>query len=178
MEPTNNEYVSCTITEIEDNKINVRGFIKSPGNYHKMIIMAPNPIDTITSFSGKGLPFPCEMIAFENTPNFETIQLNGKFNVDFLYPNSYYTPDGYTKIKSPIVFSLDNKKIIIELNDKCPLKTLRDRKRGDLTQITPETIGRDLNIAEQATHFIVSRWRKHNIKIAGADALQSGTRNR
>jgi hypothetical protein len=131
MEPTNNEYVSCTITEIEDNKINVRGFIKSPGNYHKMIIMAPNPIDTITSFSGKGLPFPCEMIAFENTPNFETISSNGEFNVVFLYPNSYYTPDGYTKIKSPIVFSLDNKKIIIELNDKCPLKTLRDRKRGD-----------------------------------------------
>ena len=131
MEPTNNEYVSCIITEIEDNKINVKGFIKSPGNYHKMIIMAPNPIDTITSFSGKGLPFPCEMIAFENTPNFETIQSNGEFNVVFLYPNSYYTPDGYTKIKSPIVFSLDNKKIIIELNDKCPLKTLRDRKRGD-----------------------------------------------
>jgi hypothetical protein len=131
MEPTDNEYVSCIITEIENNKINVKGFIKSPGNYHKMIIMAPNPIDTITSFSGKGLPFPCEMIAFENTPNFETIQSNGKFNVDFLYPNSYYTPDGYTKIKSPIVFSLDNKKIIIELNDKCPLKTLRDRKRGD-----------------------------------------------
>jgi hypothetical protein len=131
MEPTNNEYVSCTITEIEDNKINVKGFIKSPGNYHKMIIMAPNPIDTITSFSGKGLPFPCEMIAFENTPNFETISSNGEFNVVFLYPNSYYTPDGYTKIKSPIVFSLDNKKIIIELNDKCPLKTLRDRKRGD-----------------------------------------------
>ena len=131
MEPTNNEYVSCIITEIEDNKINVKGYIKNPGNYHKMIIMAPNPIDTITSFSGKGLPFPCEMIAFENTPNFETIQSNGEFNVVFLYPNSYYTPDGYTKIKSPIVFSLDNKKIIIELNDKCPLKTLRDRKRGD-----------------------------------------------
>jgi len=90
MEPTNNEYVSCIITEIEDNKINVKGYIKNPGNYHKMIIMAPNPIDTITSFSGKGLPFPCEMIAFENTPNFETIQSNGEFNVVFLYPNSYY----------------------------------------------------------------------------------------
>jgi len=131
MEPTNNEYVSCTITEIENNKINVKGFIKNPGNYKKMIIMAPNPIDTITSFSGKGLPFPCEMIAFENTPNFEVISSKGEFNVIFLYPNSYYSPDGYTKIKSPIIFSLDNKKIIIELNDKCPLKTLRDRKRGD-----------------------------------------------
>jgi len=131
MEPTNNEYVSCTITEIENNKINVKGFIKNPGNYKKMIIMAPNPIDTITSFSGKGLPFPCETIAFENTPNFEVISSDGKFNVIFLYPNSYYSPDGYIKIKSPIIFSLDNKKIIIELNDKCPLKTLRDRKRGD-----------------------------------------------
>jgi hypothetical protein len=131
MEPTNNEYVSCTITEIENNKINIIGFIKNPKNYQYMIIMAPNTIDTITSYSGKGLPFPCEKIALENTPNFEVISSDGKFNIIFSYPNSYYTPDGYNKIKSPIIFSLDNKKIIIELKDKYPLKTLCDRKRGD-----------------------------------------------
>jgi len=130
METTDNEYVKCNITEIENNKIKISGIVKNSLNYRKMIITAPNPIDTITSFSGKGLPFPCEAIAFENTPNFSVIDGTGLIDVTFLYPNSYYTPDGYTKIKSPIVISLDDKKIIIELKDKCPLKTLRDRVRG------------------------------------------------
>jgi hypothetical protein len=131
METRNNEYIQCAVYNLENNKIKIVGHVKNPINYKKMAIMAPNPIDTITSFSGKGLPFPCEMIAFENTPNFQLIPTTGAIDVDFLYPNSYYTPDGYTKIKSPIIISLDNKKIIIELPDKCPLKTLRDRSRGD-----------------------------------------------
>ncbi|MEI6371899.1 MAG: hypothetical protein WCO49_19660 [Nostocales cyanobacterium ELA608] len=131
METTDNEYVKCNITEIENNKVKISGIIKNPSFYKKMVITAPNSIDTITSFSGKGLPFPCEMIAFENTPNFKIIDNTGVIDVIFSYPNSYYTPDGYTKIKSPIVISLDDKKIIIELKDKCPLKTLRDRSRGN-----------------------------------------------
>jgi hypothetical protein len=131
METTDNEYVKCNITEIPNNKIKISGIVKNPSLYKKMAITAPNPIDTITSFSGKGLPFPCEMIAFENTPNFKMIDGTGIIDVTFLYPNSYYTPDGYNKIKSPIVISLDNKKIIIELKDKCPLKTIRDRTRGN-----------------------------------------------
>ena len=56
---------------------------------------------------------------------------NGVIDVLFDYPNSYYAPNGYTKIISPIIISLDGKKIIIQLNDLCPLKTLRDRSRGD-----------------------------------------------
>jgi hypothetical protein len=131
METTDNEYIKCNITEIENNKIKISGIVKNPSFYKTMIITAPNPIDTITSFSGKGLPFPCEMIAFENTPNFKVIDGTGQIEVVFLYPNSYYTPDGYKKIKSPIIISLDEKKIIIELKDKCPLKTLRDRTRGN-----------------------------------------------
>lgn len=128
-----NEFISCTIIENDTdvNFININGIIKNPQFYKKMVVMAPNPIDKITSFSGKGLPFPCEMIAFDNTPNFKTINNDGNINVIFKYPNSYYTPDGYNKISSPVVFSLDDKKIIIELKDLCPLKTLRDRKRGD-----------------------------------------------
>ncbi len=130
METTDNEYVNCIITEIEENKIKINGMVKNPIKYKKMVITAPNPIDKITSFSGKGLPFPSEMIAFENTPNFKIIDSTGTIDAIFLYPNSYYTPDGYKKIKSPIIISLDDKKIIIELKDKCPLKTLRDRIRG------------------------------------------------
>lgn len=130
MESVNNEYIQCTLEKIK-NTVIIKGFVKNPNNYKKMAITAPNPSDRITSFSGKNLPFPCEMIAFENTPNFQIIASDGNINVEFLYPNSYYSPDGRTKIKSPIIISLDGKKIIIELKDICPLKTLRDRIRGD-----------------------------------------------
>jgi hypothetical protein len=126
-----NEFIKCVIIEEANNIINIECSVKNSSNYKNMAIMAPNPIDRITSFSGKALPFPCEMIAFENTPNFKLIDKNGNVNVKFQYPNSYYTPDGYKKIISPVIISLDDKKIIIELEDKCPLKTLRDRKRND-----------------------------------------------
>jgi hypothetical protein len=131
MEKVDNEYVNCVIGNKINNKIKITGFVKNHMKYSKMAIMASNPIDRITSFSGKGLPFPCELIAFENTPNFEIISSSGVIDVEFLYPNSYYSPDGYTKIISPIIISLDGKKIIIQLKDMCPLKTLRDRSRGD-----------------------------------------------
>ena len=131
MKKVDNEYINWVIEKSNNNKIKINGVVKNHTNYSKMAIMAPNPIDTITSFSGKGLPFPCELIAFENTPNFEIINSNGIINVEFLYPNSYYSPNGYTKIISPIIISLDGKKIIIQLNDMCPLKTLNDRSRGD-----------------------------------------------
>jgi hypothetical protein len=131
MKKVDNEYINCIVEKKNNNKIKISGFVKNHINYSKMAIMAPNPIDKITSFSGKGLPFPCELIAFENTPNFEIINSTGRIDVLFDYPNSYYTPNGYTKIISPIIISLDGKKIIIQLNDLCPLKTLRDRSRGD-----------------------------------------------
>ena len=129
----NDDNVNCSIIEDENDKnyIIIKGNIKNPNNYTKMAVMAPNPIDKITSFSGKALPYPCEMIAFENTPNFKIINKDGIINSTMKYPNSYYSPDGYTKIVSPIIICLDEKKIIIEMKDKCPLKTLRDRQRGN-----------------------------------------------
>ena len=129
----NNEFINCSIIEddVDKNFIIIKGNVKNQNNYKKMAIMAPNPIDTITSFSGKALPYPCEMIAFENTPNFKVITADGNIDIRMKYPNSYYTPDGYNKIVSPVIISLDDKKIIIEMKDKCPLKTLRDRQRGN-----------------------------------------------
>lgn len=143
-----NDYVSCSIKKI-NNKLLIKGFVKNPMNYKKKILIAPNPVDKITSFSGKNLPFPCESIAFENTPNFKVIDDNGLIDVEFSYPNSYYSPDGYKKIKSPIVFSLDDKKIIIELKDYCPLKTLSDRSRGDPNYYAMREYVLPLGTAEQ-----------------------------
>ena len=125
-----NDLFDLTIKQ-KENKISINGYIKNHNSYKKMVIIAPNPPDRRTSYSGTALPFPSEDIAFENTKNYFEIIKDGRINTEFLYPNSYYTPDGYTKIKSPILVYLDDKKIIVELNDLCPLKTLRDRIRGN-----------------------------------------------
>lgn len=127
----NNSFLNCTVNINQDKKININGTITNPSLFNDMLILAPNPPNNLSSYSGSFLPFPCEEIAYENTPNVYNIPKSGIFNINFVYPNSYYTPDGLNKIKSPITFVLDSNVFIFELNDVCPLKTLRDRVRGD-----------------------------------------------
>jgi len=122
--------INC-VFELENNNLKIKGSLFNPAIYKKKVITAPNPIDIITSYSGSALPFPNEEIAFENTKNYLEINNDGIIDATFRFPNSYYSPDGKTKIKSPIVLILDDKKIIYELDDLCPLKTLKDRVRGN-----------------------------------------------
>ena len=68
------EYIKCDIT-CKNNKININGIIKNPQLYNNVIIMASNPIDNITSYSGGHLPFPSSSIAFENTKNYHKVNL-------------------------------------------------------------------------------------------------------
>jgi hypothetical protein len=161
----NSDIINCTILEdvFDKNYITIKGNIKNPNNYTKMAIMAPNPIDKITSFSGKALPYPCEMIAFENTPNFKIINKDGIIDIVMKYPNSYYTPDGYTKIISPVIISLDDKKIIIELKDKCPLKTLRDRQRGNPSFYGKREFLLPIGTAEEVMNNYAYAKHKYNI---------------
>ena len=98
----NNDLFDLTVKQ-KENKILINGYIKNYNSYKKMVVIAPNPPDKRTSYSGTALPFPSEDIAFENTKNYFEIKNDGKINIEFLYPNSYYTPDGYTKIISPII---------------------------------------------------------------------------
>jgi len=125
-----NDFVSCMIT-LNGMNVNIKGSLRNPSVYKKKIVIAPAPSSKLTSFSGSALPFPNEEIAFENTKNLFEIKNDGVIETIFAYPNSYYSPDGLTKIKSPIIFIFDDNKFIVELNDLCPLKTLRDRKRSD-----------------------------------------------
>lgn len=120
-------YVSFNVSfNRNDNTIDINGVIKNHSLYKKKIISAPNSSKSLSSYTGSFLPFPCETIAMENTPNYLEID-NDSFNVKFIYPNSFYKNDGYTKIKSPIIILLDDYKLIYELNDFCPLKTLASR---------------------------------------------------
>ena len=125
-----NEFISCAIS-VNGINVNIKGTLNNPSIYKKKCIIAPTPANKITSYSGSSLPFPNQEIAFQNTKNFFEIKDDGIIDTIFQYPNSYYSPDGITKIKSPILFIIDDNKFIIELEDLCPLKTLRDRKRND-----------------------------------------------
>lgn len=94
-----NEHVDCNI-DIDGHQLIVSGIIKTIAEFDFAEIVAPNPIDRRVSYNGSGLPFPCAAIAFEKTPNYKkvTAKDNGQFRVFFLYPNSYYSEDGFTRV--------------------------------------------------------------------------------
>lgn len=122
--------IDCQVMR-ENNFMIIKGYLKNPLTYKKRIIMAPNPPDIRTSYSGTALPFPCEEIALEKTKNYYEIKEDGVIDIKFLFPNSFYNPEGTIKIKSPFILLIDEIKIIYETVDLCPLKTLRDRIRGN-----------------------------------------------
>ena len=157
-----NEFISCMIS-INGNNVNIKGTLNNASLYKKKVVIAPTPSNKITSYSGSSLPFPNEEIAFQNTKNLFEIQDNGVIDTTFLYPNSYYSPDGITKIKSPILFIFDEKKYIIELDDLCPLKTLRDRKRSDPSFYALKEILIPIGTAEETINNYSSSKIKYNI---------------
>jgi hypothetical protein len=58
------------------------------------------------NYSGSGLPFPNEHIAFENTKNMLLITETGIINTVFSYPNSFYSRNGKNKILPSIFIEL------------------------------------------------------------------------
>jgi len=125
-----NELINCQVFQ-ENNYMIIRGNLKNSLSYTNKLIVAPNPPDFRTSYSGTALPFPCQEIAFENTKNVYMIKEHGIIDIKFFYPNSYYNPEGTRKIISPFILILDNNNYVFETKDLCPLKTLRDRVRGN-----------------------------------------------
>lgn len=134
----NDEYVSMNIVMNKSKSIlNIKGNIKSSCQYNKIIIIASNPIDRMINYSGSGLPFPNEQIAFENTTNFKLIEKNGNIDVQFKYPNRFYSENGKHKINPSIFIELKREneesfQLQYELKDLNPLKTLinRENRKG------------------------------------------------
>ena len=115
-------------------KLLIRGKINNAVEYSRIELLAANPIDQNMSYSGSGLPFPCPSIAFDESPNYYLVPENGIIsNVIFMYPNSYYTIDGKTKIPPSLFVTLHPKNgeknihVRLELNDLLPLRTLTYR---------------------------------------------------
>jgi len=102
-----NSYMSMEVVgDVESDAIAITGRVKNPNAYNKIQLIAANPIDRMTNYSGSGLPFPCASIAFENTPNKADIKTpTGEFQVFFRYPNSYNSLDAMEKI-APSLFAV------------------------------------------------------------------------
>ena len=68
---------------------------------------AGNPPDYTASFSGSALPFPDSQIAYENSPNKgKFTPKNGKFKIDLLFPNAYYSHLGTRYIEPHVVVQI------------------------------------------------------------------------
>ncbi len=127
------EYTAFNVVYSSDfSLLKITGSIKNQVLYNNIIIIAPNPIDRMSNYSGSGLPFPNYEIAFENTPNIHNIDSSGNFDISFKYPNSFYIPDGINKIKPSLFFIFTDSnnnsfRLQYELHDINALRTLVNR---------------------------------------------------
>lgn len=127
-----NNFVQCSVTVDEHRILTISGNVNNPLSYKFMRIFSASPMNNMTNYAGSGLPYPCPQFAFEGTPNSEVINADGSFNVEFIYPNSYYTTDGLTKVPPAIFFTLVPKNgeeinVRFDLADELPLRTLTYR---------------------------------------------------
>lgn len=107
---------------------------------------APSPPDYRTSFSGSGMPFPNEEIAFNNSPNIGKVPLSmdGSFRLRLQYPNSYYKRLGavYVRPSVKLLFrdadgNMIGKVVTIVLGEGIPFRSqtwprLRDWSKGPM----------------------------------------------
>jgi len=118
----------------EKNSYVVSGKLNYPNFNKKLYIKfnASSPPDYNANFSGSGLPFPNEEVAFENTPNRGVAEVyNGDFSFVLQYPNSYYTNMGTVYIPPQVRMMLvdkDNNELseilTLNLGEGIPFRTL------------------------------------------------------
>ena len=128
-----------------NNSFSINGNVLGNNKEQFIKYSASNPPTYNSNFSGSGLPFPNETIAFENTPNMGVIEvINGSFSFNIRYPNSYYINLGTIYVPPQLRLMLvdkDNKQIgnlkTINLGEGIPFRTLswpikRDWDKGAL----------------------------------------------
>ena len=117
-----------------DNSYVINGTITS-GTFDETMYVkytAANPPTYNSNFSGSGLPFPTEEIAFENSPNRGVTEIkNGHFSFTIKYPNSYYINMGTVYVGPNIrlvIINKDNKELSnveqFSIGEGIPFRTL------------------------------------------------------
>lgn len=93
---------------------------------------AANPPTYSQSFSGSGLPYPNEEVAFQNSKNVGVVPVkNGKFSLTIRFPNSYYDNMGTVYVPPQIKIKVCSDKNVavskiqhINLSEGIPFRTL------------------------------------------------------
>lgn len=130
---TNGFLDNVRITKNGKHFLTVSGTIdnSNQGNYFIKYIAAHPPTYS-SNFSGSGMPFPTEEIAYDNTPNQGVVNIiNGKFSFSIKYPNSYYINMGTIYINPHVKIVLVDKNNnelsnikVINLGEGIPFRTL------------------------------------------------------
>ena len=125
----------------------LNGSLNLLSNVEKLYIKywASNAPTYSQSFSGSGLPYPNEELAFQNSPNIGVVPVvNGKFSFSLSYPNSYYDNMGTVYVPPQVKVKVCNDKNIavskiqqINLGEGIPFRTLswspkRDWNKGPM----------------------------------------------
>ena len=119
---------------IDNNSFIINGKVETNIMSDKLYVkyVAANPPTYNSNFSGSGLPYPNEDVAFENTPNKGSVEVvNGNFTISIKYPNSYYINMGTVYVEPSIklsLFNINNKQIgkvkNINLGEGIPFRSL------------------------------------------------------
>ena len=101
-----------------------------PGNT-KLVFWAPSPPDYRTSYSGAGLPFADADMAYDQTPNAGTVNVNldGSFAFSIQYPSGYYAGLGTLYVSphvnlQPVVNGQAGKTEMVRVGEGIPFRLL------------------------------------------------------
>jgi hypothetical protein len=99
----------------DNERVIVMGEVLVPTKSNVLKYISSAPYDSISSFSGSGLPFPNSKVAFENNPNKGVVPiLNNQFKFNLLRPNSFY--EDFNKLKPPnVILKIDDNEVHVEL---------------------------------------------------------------
>lgn len=99
---------------IKNNDIEIEINIPDIQDNIEVSYIAASPADTMTNFSGSGLPYASKEQAYYNTPNKGTVRLvNNKAIIKLQKPNSYYKD--FNNLQTPHVSIFINDKHIADV---------------------------------------------------------------
>lgn len=120
--------------ENKNNGFVITGKLNRPNFTQKLFVKytASSPPTYNSNFSGSGLPFPNELVAFENSKNKGVAEvINGDFTIVLSYPNSYYTNMGTIYVPPQVKLMLVDQNnaskggtMTINLGEGIPFRTL------------------------------------------------------
>ncbi len=121
----NNNSCHGVVMDNGQGHIVIQGKLSNTQGNQKIQYWASSPADYITSYSGSGLPFANEEMAYNNSPNIGSINCSdGSFSFKIKYPNSYYTGLGSIYNAPHINIKVGNKVEKIQLGSGIPFRML------------------------------------------------------